>query len=442
MRGQKLMCRPLRPLAVLLAIAAFGAPATHAFANTYNLLEAFCQAGGKCKNGSGPSAGLVMDAAGNLYGVTSGGGRNNSGEVYELVHNLDNSWTQVILHSFATCTAGGCPEGCQPLGNLILDSSGNLYGTTSKGGLNAFGATAFELKPNLTHTKWTLSLLHTFCVYGSNCSDGSFSRAGLAYAGQSAGQAYDGVSPLFGTMYQGGVFGHGTVFELKYVPKSAKWREITVYTFCSLSNCADGDRPAGNVVVSGKSTLYGTTQYGGQSSNGAVFALNPAVGGGWSLKVMYSFCQVVNCADGEQPVAGLMIGSHGNLYGTTPAGGKGGSGTVFKLSSGGSESVLHSFCARRNCADGAAPMASPIMDSSGNLFGTTQSGGANNHGTVFEIGTSMQVLYSFCGQVNCPDGASPIAPLALDGSGDLFGTTNLGGNGPPGGAGVAFELTP
>ena len=169
--------------------------------------------------------------------------------------------------------------------------------------------------------------------------------------------------------------------------------------------------------------------------------------------VLYSFCAQTNCADGALPEAAgpsLIVDKRGNLYGTTAAGGAnnisfpGGVGTVFELMPSGTETLLYSFCAQTNCTDGATPTAGLIMDKAGNLYGTTfHGGGTSDDGTVFELthrGTET-VLYSFCAQTDCGDGALPQAGLIMDKAGNLYGTTVQGGaNNFLGG--VVFQLTP
>jgi uncharacterized repeat protein (TIGR03803 family) len=199
--------------------------------------------------------------------------------------------------------------------------------------------------------------------------------------------------------------------------------------------------------------LYGTTALGGNSSNsGVIFKLTPN-STGWTETVLYRFCSQTGCADGASPYAGLTRDSSGNLYGTAKNGGvtacTGGCGVVFRLAPNGSGwtySAIHTFCSQNsNCADGAFPQAGLIMDGAGNLYGTTYNGGTgtNRQGTVFKLtpntsGWTETVLYNFCSQSNCTDGANPQAPLIMDSAGNLYGTTAYGGNSNNGG--VVFAL--
>jgi len=170
-----------------------------------------------------------------------------------------------------------------------------------------------------------------------------------------------------------------------------------------------------------------------------------------TYKLLHSFCAKSDCADGQSPVAGLIRDGSGNLYGTTYGGGIGRAGTVFELMLNATtgkftEKVLHAFCAKTNtnCSDGTVPSAGLIRDGSGNLYGTTLGGGPYGGGTVFELVLNATtgkytetVLHSFCVKTNCADGEYPEAGLFRDGSGNLYGTTAGGG---AHGWGTVFEL--
>jgi uncharacterized repeat protein (TIGR03803 family) len=402
----------------------------------FNQIYAFCSKHNTCNDGQTPVAGLVMDFSGNLYGTTQTGGKSNAGTVFELMHGEDGSWTEAVLHPF--CSKAGCVDGAGPVAALIFDQSGNLYGTTSGGGKYGSGV-AFELSPNADRSKWTIHVLHAFC---STCKDGVYIYAGLSYAGQSSGAPYDGASALFGTAFSGGAYGRGIVYELAPA-KSGKWHEKILYSFCA-NGCSDGQNPAAEVLVADPRTLYGTTEFGGGGANGdgEVFKLvRPRGQKNWQQSVLYSFCTQANCADGDTPLSRLFMDSKGNLLGTTPYGGAAGSGVVFRVAPDGGETVLYSFCSQQNCADGGIPQAGIVEDQSGNIFGTTYAWGKSEEaGVVFELNASYQVLYPFCSQNGCLDGSSPWAQVIVDSAGNLFGTTSAGGPGWAGG--TVFELTP
>ncbi|MGO9540968.1 MAG: choice-of-anchor tandem repeat GloVer-containing protein [Terriglobales bacterium] len=209
-----------------------------------------------------------------------------------------------------------------------------------------------------------------------------------------------------------------------------------LYTFCSQVNCTDGAEPfSGPLVVGGN--IYGTTYWGGLNGRGTIFELTPA----GQLSTLYSFCSQPGCTDGGSPIAGLVqVG--GNFYGTTQLGGANNAGTVFEITPAGQMTTLYSFCPQEGCADGAIPWAGLVQATNGNLYGTTSQGGTNGAGTVFEITPTGQMtsLYSFCSQAGCADGAVPYAGLVQATNGNLYGTTVDGG--VNGDFGTVFEITP
>jgi uncharacterized repeat protein (TIGR03803 family) len=266
-------------------------------------------------------------------------------------------------------------------------------------------------------------VLYSFCPQ-TTCADGANPEGSLIM---------DAAGSLYGSAGGGGT-AHGVAFEL--TPTDTGWMETVLYTFCSQTNCADGEEPAGPLVMDGAGNLYGTTFYGGTSPiGGVVFKLTPT-DSGWVETVLYSFCSQTNCADGTNPQGGVIMDAAGNLYGTATGGGSSlQAGVAFELTptdTGWTETVLYSFCSQTNCADGRNPRAGVIMDTAGNLYGTTNQGGASNGGIVFALTPTGSVwvetvLYSFCSQTNCADGAGPFAGLIIDGMGNLYGTTVNGG---------------
>jgi uncharacterized repeat protein (TIGR03803 family) len=200
----------------------------------------------------------------------------------------------------------------------------------------------------------------------------------------------------YGTTHDGGKNSSGVVFE---VTPAGKLSDI--YSFCSQTNCADGTDPWSALVLGSNGDFYGTTNIGGANNSGTVFKMT--VGG--KLTTLYSFCPVTGCTDGQYPV-GLTQASNGNFYGTTSNGGSGNDGTIFEVSSAGTFKLLYSFCSRKSCADGAEPLSGPMQASNGNLYGTTNSGGSHDAGMVYEITTAglFKVVYNFCSQTDCADG--------------------------------------
>jgi uncharacterized repeat protein (TIGR03803 family) len=375
----------------------------------------------------------------------------------QAVSDLD---TETVLYSFCTQGEVYCTtDGRGPHGGLVEDASGNLFGTTEGGGAN-IGGTVFRLTPSGAGYNYTE--LYSFCLQ-ANCTDGD---------GPFAGVIEDASGNLYGTTAEGGTndvslcesagfVGCGTVFEL--MPSGSGYTESVLYNFCSQGgvNCTDGAIPGTSLIENASGNLYGTTYAGGANSVsecaydgyltgcGTVFRLTPSPSG-YTESVLYSFCSQTNCNDGFFPRASLIEDASGNLYGTTSSGGATGGGTVFKLTPNGSGyaySVLYSFCPQGvvGCTDADGPVAGVIEDASGNLYGTTADGGVNSSGAVFKLtpsgsGYTETVLYSFCSQTNCIDGSGPYAGLIEDTSGNLYGTTLQGGAGND--AGTVFELTP
>jgi uncharacterized repeat protein (TIGR03803 family) len=255
-----------------------------------------------------PVAGLVIDAAGNLYGVASGGGSARRGTVFELKRQANGTWIERVLYNFKDNAA----DGAAPIGRLILDAAGNLYGTTMGGGFDNAG-TVFELKRE-AGGNWRERVLHSFA---NNGIDGILPWAGLVF---------DTVGNLFGTSASGGSSGMVTVFELS--PNgTGGWTESILYNF--RSDGTDGNFPDHEVILDGTGNLYGTTVQGGASNLGTVFELSPDGSGDWTEKVLHSFTH--DSIDGESPTSGLIFDVAGNFYGTTYGGGTAGAGTVFKI---------------------------------------------------------------------------------------------------------------
>ena len=385
---------------------------------------------GSASDGEWPYAGLMMDGSGDLFGTTvsggSGGCTNGCGTVFELKPNGSGGYTETVLYNFGT----NANDGTGPDAGLVADSSGDLFGTTASGGSSSGYGTVFELKPNGSGG-YTEAVLYRFTGPG----DGEAPVAGLIM---------DGSGDLFGTTEQGGASDEGMVFEL--IPNGTSYAEVRLYSFGS-NAVNDGARPYGDLIMDSSGDLFGTTAYGGSGSHGTVFELT-SNNAGYTESVLYAFKG--GLTDGVSPYAGLIMDSSGDLFGTTASGGSGsctgGCGTVFELKSNGTsyaESVLYTFGSNGGGNDGANPYAGLIMDGSGDLFGTTSQGGTAFSGTVFELkpnGTSYAetVLHSFAS--NGVDGGVPYSygSLIQNVSGDLFGTTASGGSSS--GYGTVFEI--
>jgi uncharacterized repeat protein (TIGR03803 family) len=320
--------------------------------------------GGTSTDGKTPSSGLILDSSGNLFGTTSAGGVSGVGTVYELSPDGNGGRTETVLYSFKNDGM----DGVNPFGNLTQDAAGNLYGTTQAGGsgTNALGV-VYELKHK--SSGWVERVLHTFV---NDAVDGIVPASGLIF---------DAGGNLYGVTGSGGATGFGTVYEMK-PQTSGKWIERVIHSFND--NGTDGFNPFGRLTLDSAGNLYGTTVEGGTHTFGAFFEMK-LKGGIWTERVLYSFNGGI--ADGQQPSGGLIFDAAGNLYGTTGSGGSGGRGTLFELSphvnGSWTESLLHSFVF--NGTDGIEPNTALIMDAAGNLYGTTSQGGVGNNGTVFEF---------------------------------------------------------
>jgi len=351
-------------------------------------------------DGANPESGLVQGSDGNFYGTTFGGGTNGNGTVFKIGSN----GALTSLYSFT-----GGNDGGKPLAGLVQGNDGDFYGTTLWGGTNGWG-TVFKITSNGLPTS-----LYSF----TGANDGANTRARLV-------QGSDG--NFYGTTASAASY--GTVF--KITPNGAL---TTLYSFDGY----DGGYPSAGLVQGSDGNFYGTTDYGASDSNdrfayGTVFKISS----GGALTRLYSFN---GTNDGGYPAGGLVQGSDGNLYGTTGGGFVASNpGTVFRISTNGALTTLHSF---NGTNDGGFPNGPLVQGSDGNLYGTTGGGGTDGYrfgvvgyGTVFKISTNgaLTTLYSFGGN----DGTSPQAALVQGSDGSFYGTTSSGGLG---GAGTIFRLT-
>jgi len=399
-------------------------------------------------DGEIPTAGLISDGQGNLYGTASIGGDFLFGTVFKLTHNKNGSWTESTIYSFQ----GSDGEG--PAASLVFDKNGNLYGTTASGGPSEFdNGTVFKLEPT-KQGPWKQTTLHSF-----NCltaSDGCIPESALIF---------DQAGNLYGTTLQGGggftgtfcTNGCGSVFELS-PNQDGTWTETLIHTF-PLGNggTRDGQNPYGSLILDSAGNLYGTTWIGGPDDEGVIFRLAPGSKGIWKETVLFSFHDLVNNPpDGANPYVGLLMDKAGNLYGTTRDGGgkSTGGGVVFQLTpttkGEWKERVIHAFPSPRY-HDGELVMTGLIADAAGNLYGAAPLGGGKQEpnctdydgcGVVFKLSPNTNgtwketILYAFRGG---SDGSEPIPDrLLLDANGNLYGTTFIGGTGD----GVVFEIVP
>lgn len=393
-------------------------------AQTFTVLHTF-----QGYDGEGPLAQLTLDSSGNLYGTTVQGGvldaispcgKSGCGTSFML----NKAGKQIWQHSFDG------RNGQYPFAGMLRDSAGNLFGATEQGGANCYGTgfpgcgTVYMLGKTGKET-----LLYSF----AGAPDGFFPESV---------PVGDVMGNLYGTTPEGGIFGAGAVFKIDSTGK-----ETVLYSF---TGDADGCGP-GQLIMDAAGNLYGATADGGagfcNSGYGVVFELDTS----GTLTVLHTFVG----GDGAYP--GISIrDAAGNIYGGTAGGGIGcgtGCGTLFELSPQGSgnwsETLLYEFCSLAECADGESP-GPPVMDAAGNLYGITVFGGTHRNcngdgcGTVFKLDATgnESVLHSFTGGT---DGAFPSAGLAMDSAGNLYGNAEEGGDTacyPPHGCGTVFKLTP
>jgi uncharacterized repeat protein (TIGR03803 family) len=401
-------CKRLLVFAFVLGLGVFATPRT--LAQTFSVIYNFGTGGGN--GGLWPVAGLVMDAAGNLYGTTSIGGSSQLGVVFKMTE----SGQETVLYTFAGGTDGANPEA-----SLLMDSAGNLYGTTYAGGAYGVG-TVFKVTASGQET-----VLYSF--HGGT-TDGANPQASLIM---------DRAGNLYSTTNAGGAYGVGTVFEF-----SKNSQETVLYSF---AGGTDGANPVAGVTLDAKGNLYGTTSAGGTSAYGTVFQLAKVVVPSttsaqlkyvWKESILHNF---THQDDGDVPYAGLIFDGAGNLYGGATGGGANSGGTIFELSPSGEGwnfTVLYSLPGW----DISGPFASLFLDSSGNIWGATHCDGTYEAGTVYELTNSggswnYNSMYVFTGG---NDGSYVYSALVFDKQGNLYGTTKTGGNAF--GFGVVFKITP
>jgi uncharacterized repeat protein (TIGR03803 family) len=407
-------------------------------AGTLKVLYAFQGPG--ADDGQLPYAAPLMDSKGDLYGTTYYGGSHGLGTVYRLHRTKDGAWKETVLHSFA-----GGSDGSHVAGGVVMDSSGNLYGGTEYGGDpacgNGFGCgVVYQLTPGKAGA-WTETVLYNFPQ----------PRKGSQFGGPLATLTLDGKDTLYGTTVFNDVckgYNYGSVFKLKHV--QGVWKENDIHKFCF----DDGEAPEyGALVLDGAGNIFGTAAFGGPNyGDGVVFELSPSGHNTWTFTHLHDFNTEND--DGGGLAGGITLDSAGNIYGAN-GGGPLALGAIYELSpSGGTwtESILYAF---NGSPDGQTPFQNPIFDASGNLWGTTYSGGqtatCQGCGVIYKLVPkgggqwSEKVVYNFATQNGGADGYNPLSGLIADANGNFYGTTTRGGNynlcGQIG-CGVVYEFTP
>lgn len=391
---------------------------------TYRVIHNFGGPG----DGFNPQAGVIFGNQGSIYGTTWFGGNPNCqfgcGLVYELSPQVDGTWTERVLYQFA-----GGNDGWAPGARLTMDAHGALFGTTAEGGGSNRNGTVFELICG-NDGSWMESVLHRF-----QTADGYQPRSRVFL---------DNRGVVYGTTFSGGVYGAGGVVFSLSRGSATGWNEILLHSF---GNGADGKNTYAGVVPDAHGNFFGVTQYGGQYGQGTVYELSPNRGGpGWTETILHSFGAGALGADGALPFDDVLLDGRGNIFGATPWGGSHDLGTIFKLTHNAdgtwSETILYNFT-------GGADQGHPkglVFDDNGNIYGAT-GGSAVNYGTLFKLvqgsGGQWQLttLYTFAGGL---DGFYPNTPLVLDTAGNIYGTTAGGGayEGQTIDAGVAFKFAP
>ncbi len=411
-------------LSILLLVSICAAQQTQATeAPTFSVIHHFSG-----PDGAEPYAGLTINLAGNLYGTTITGGAIGAGTVFKLTQS-GSGWTLNTLYNFA-----GGNDGASPTAKVIFGPYGTLYGTTSRGGSGDNG-TVFSLRPQprvcqTALCPWTETVLYRF-VGGRE--DGSEPSYGDLVFDQAGASLYG--TTIFGGSGNCGDSTCGTVYKL--TPSGGGWIECLVYSFTGLGR--DGANPYGGVVFDDAGHLYGTTGIAFEY-DGIVFQLTPS-GCRATETTLYGFDDGPN--DGGFPLAGLLSDASGNFYGTASDGGPGLGGTVFELvknlHGGWDFKLLYGFT-RYGQSQFQGPFGALIMDANGNLYGTTNKGGAHGLGSIFKLlpnadGTwAHQDLHDFDGS----DGCYPVGNVTLDASGNISGTASQCGQY---GLGVVWKIT-
>jgi uncharacterized repeat protein (TIGR03803 family) len=399
-----------------------------------NVLYAF-GTNGKTNDGNDPNGGVVFDSVGNLYGTTASGGTNctqtslRCGTVFELSPVAGGGWSEAVLYDFCQTGYPDCTDGAIPQSGLLIDGSGNLYGTTTEGGTGPCArndsidgcGTVFELSPS--DGGWIYTVLYSFL--GPATGDGLEPTYGVLIS--------DASGNLYGTTPAGGTTGNGVVYQL--APPSApggSWTETVIHNFCEDNCFVDGSSPWGGVTLDSAGNLYGTTEEGAIDGLwGVLYELSPSSGGSWTETVLYKFTS----KHAGMSESGVSIDAAGDLYGTLSYGGlkdcDSYCGGVFKYTPSTGQEVSFLFDGK----DGGNPIAGVLVNGD-TIYGTTTFGTGN----VYRIQERTEnVLYTFCSRSDCVDGVAPSPGGLTQNSNRLYGTTSGGGRYS---RGVVFEIAP
>ncbi|HET9408033.1 MAG TPA: choice-of-anchor tandem repeat GloVer-containing protein [Candidatus Sulfotelmatobacter sp.] len=378
----------------------------------------------------------IFDPAGNIYGTASEGGTHGLGMVFKLTPTTSGLWKETILYNFK----GGLADGSTPHATLFRDAAGNLYGTTFAGGLTSSKCgqltplpgcgIVFKLTPT-AQGQWTETILHKFTG-----PEGGNSLTSLVP---------DKAGNFYGATAGGGSKGLGVIFKMSKTT-TGTWVVTVLHNFTGNPDGANPFIHCMPLVFDSAGNIYGTTEGGGAAGNGIVFKLIPprTVGAAWSEKILHTFQD--NGIDGRRPMPEVILDKQGNVFGTTISGGTHNQGTAYELVAANNyaESILYDFKGPI-ANDGSSPNGL-IFDATGNLFGTSQTGGVGNNGTIFKLtrtssGWEETVLHSF----SPAEGTNPFVPMIFGADGHLYGSGWIGGSGnssSTAGGGSTFEFVP
>jgi uncharacterized repeat protein (TIGR03803 family) len=404
MEAVRMRYRDLRASTTVLAVLALVATLVSKGSAGTKIIYSF----GGDTDGEYIDSDLVMDSAGNIYGTSVQGGDFGAGTVFELTHSGD-AWTHTVLYSFT-----GGVDGGEPYKGVTLDAKGNLYGTAVTGGmgLSCEGGCGVVYKLTKSGKSWVQSVIYSF----NGGDDGS---------GPGSGVTFDKSGTLFGMTPTGGAYGLGVVYQLKPDP-NGNWKFSVLHAFTGGTDGANAS--AGRLILDKSENLYGVATTGGANGQGVVFRLMRAASGHVFLQTLYAF---KGQPDAGFPYGGLTFDAQGNLYGTTYYDGENNLGAVYELTNKNgqwAESVLYSF---EGGSDGSSSLSNLVFDASGNLYGTTSEGGAGcGCGVIFKLapgtngGWTESVAYRFQG---APDGGFAYNGMVGDTAGNFYGTTVHGG---------------
>jgi uncharacterized repeat protein (TIGR03803 family) len=391
---------------VLAALAAVSILMSVAVAATTKVIYGF--AGDE--DGEYTDTDLVVDSQGNIYGTSVLGGDFGTGTVFQLKPS-GSGFTHTVLYSFT-----GGADGGQPYKGVTLDAEGNLYGTAvvgGSGGICAEDGCGVIYKLTRSGGSWSQSVIYNF-------------TGGKDGYGPGSGVTLDGHGNLYGMTPTGGAFGAGVIYQLKH-GSGGTWTLRVIHPFTGGADGASGS--AGRLLLDHSGNLYGVATVGGSNGAGTAFEVSPAAGGKWNFKTLYAF---KGQPDAGFPYGGLSFDKAGNLYGTSYYDGANDLGGVYKLSPGTggnwTESVIYSF---KGGKDGSSSISNVVFDKAGNLYGTTSEGGAGcSCGVIFKLAPGSNgkwtesVPYRFQGS---PDAGFAYNGMVVDSAGNFYGATVHGG---------------